>query len=583
MNFFNEFKDHILGAVNALVREGSLPEGLDLSRITTEPPRDIAHGDIATNAAMVLAKPAGKNPRELAEKLCEKLNEISDIEEASVAGPGFVNLRLKASYWPQHLRHILTVGSDYGSSKRGAGEKINLEYVSANPTGPIHAGHGRVAIVADALGTLLEKVGFEVLREYYINDAGGQAQKLAHSTHLRYREALGEDIGEIPEGYYPGEYLKDVGEAIAKADGDKWLKHDDWFDYFRAFAVDAMMERIKHDLALMGIKHHVFSSEMDLQRSGAIDRVVAELESKGLVYTGVLEAPKGKVIDDWEPRPQMLFRATQFGDDVDRPLKKSDGTWTYFTADIAYHLDKVVRGYTNMIDVWGADHGGYVKRIQAAVKAITDGKGTLDVILAQIVNFTENGQPVRMSKRAGTFIEVRDVIEKVGRDVFRFMMISRKSDAHLDFDFVKVMEQSKDNPVFYVNYAHARCHSVMKMAHQQFPHLDLSPMRMQNASLDRLIDEDELTLIKLLAGWPRQVEIAALSHEPHRLCTYLCDVAAQFHMVWNKGKENTILRFIVPDDEALTLARMALIQGVAFVIVSGLNIFGVEPLKEMRE
>lgn len=582
MNFFHEIRKHILAAIQALVADGDLPEGTDASRVTAEPPRDESHGDISTNAAMVLAKPAGKNPRELAEKLVAKLQNIDVIAEVSVAGPGFVNIRMVDEFWDQQLLSILEVGAEYGKSNVGLGEKINLEYVSANPTGPIHAGHGRVAVVADVLANLLEKVGYAVTREYYINDAGGQAKKLAHSSYLRYREALGEDIGEIPEGYYPGPYLKDVGQAIADRDGDKWLSLDeeDWLDPFREFAVNAMMSAIREDLKLMGITHEVFTSEMDLQRSGAVDRAVADLEEQGLLYTGVLEPPKGKVIEDWEPRPQLLFKATEFGDDVDRPLKKSDGTWTYFTGDIAYHYDKFQRGFKQMINVWGADHGGYVKRIVSAVNAITRGDGRLDVILSQMVNFFDNGVAVKMSKRAGTFVTVREVIEKVGKDVFRFMMVSRKSDAHLDFDFKKAMEQTKDNPVFYVNYAHARSHSVMRMVKQEFP--DIDPAHLSDAPLKRLRDEDEIRLLKLLAGWPRQVEIAAQAHEPHRLCYYLYEVAGQFHMLWNKGKDEAILRFILPDDRELTRARLAMIKGVQAVIASGLTIFGVEPVEEMH-
>ncbi len=582
MNFFHEIRKHILAAIQALVADGDLPEGTDASRVTAEPPRDESHGDISTNAAMVLAKPAGKNPRELAEKLVAKLQNIGLIAEVSVAGPGFVNIRMVDEFWDQQLLTILEAGADYGKSNLGLGEKINLEYVSANPTGPIHAGHGRVAVVADVLANLLEKVGYAVTREYYINDAGGQAKKLACSSYLRYREALGEDIGEIPEGYYPGPYLKDVGQAIADRDGDKWLSLDEeeWLDPFREFAVNAMMSAIREDLKLMGITHEVFTSEMDLQRSGAVDRAVADLEEQGLLYTGVLEPPKGKVVEDWEPRPQLLFKATEFGDDVDRPLKKSDGTWTYFTGDIAYHYDKFQRGFKQMINVWGADHGGYVKRIVSAVNAITRGDGRLDVILSQMVNFFDNGVAVKMSKRAGTFVTVRDVIEKVGKDVFRFMMVSRKSDAHLDFDFKKVMEQTKDNPVFYVNYAHARSHSVMRMAKQEFP--DIDPTQLSDAPLKRLRDEDEIRLLKLLAGWPRQVEIAAQAHEPHRLCYYLYEVAGQFHMLWNKGKDEAILRFILPDDRELTRARLAMIKGVQAVIASGLTIFGVEPVEEMH-
>lgn len=581
MNFFHNFREEILKAIENLVQSGSLPEGLDVEKITTEPPRDPAHGDLATNAAMVLAKPTGKNPRELAELIRKELEAIAHVQEVTVAGPGFINLKLSPDFWYKELQTILEQKEEYGSSSLGLGEKINLEYVSANPTGPIHAGHGRISVVADVLANLLEKVGYRVLREFYVNDAGAQAEKLAKSTYLRYKEALGKKIAEIPEGYYPGDYLKDVGAALAERDGQKWLTlpEEEWLEPIREFAVNAMMTSIRKDLELMGIHHEVFTSETELHRTGAIEAALKTLTERGLIYEGVLEPPKGKVVEDWEPRLQLLFRSSQFGDDTDRALQKSNGSWTYFAGDIAYHYDKFRRGYTHMINVWGADHVGTVKRIQSAVKAITEEKGDLDIILCQIVNFSEGGKPVKMSKRAGTFLEVREVIEKVGKDAFRFMMISRKSDAHLDFDFQKVLEQTKDNPVFYIQYAHARCHSVMRMAQDPFPGWEKTSAQ----SFDILKDEDELHLLKLLAGWPRQVEIAAIAHEPHRLCYYLYEIAQQFHMLWNKGKEHTLLRFIVPQDQNLTRARLAMIQGVAHVIASGLQIFGVTPVKEMRE
>ncbi|OJW47772.1 MAG: arginine--tRNA ligase [Alphaproteobacteria bacterium 41-28] len=581
MNFFHTFREQISKALETLIKKGLLPDGLDFEKITTEPPRDPAHGDLATNAAMILAKSTQKNPRELGELIGKELENLPYVEEVSVAGPGFINLKLSPEFWYQELITILEKKDEYGASTIGLGEKINLEYVSANPTGPIHAGHGRVAIVADVLANLLEKVGYRVLREYYINDAGAQAEKLAQSTYLRYREALGEKIDQIPEGYYPGDYLKEVGQALATRDGAKWLSasEKEWLDSFREFTVNAMMSNIRKDLDLMGISHEVFTSETELYKAGAIEAAIKTLKENGLIYEGILEPPKGKIVEDWEPRPQLLFRSVDFGDDVDRPLQKSNGSWTYFAGDIAYHYDKFLRGYHQMIDVWGADHGGYVKRVTSAVKAITKDRGHLDVIICQIVNFMEGGQPVKMSKRAGTFIEVRDVIEKVGKDPFRFMMITRKSDAHLDFDFQKVLEQTKDNPVFYIQYAHARCHSVMRMAREVFPDWEKTPAQ----GLDLLKDQNELQLLKLLAGWPRQVEIAALAREPHRLSYYLYEIAQQFHMLWNKGKENTYLRFIVAQNHELTRARLAMIQGVAHVIASGLNIFGVTPVEEMRE
>ncbi|HUX78712.1 MAG TPA: arginine--tRNA ligase [Alphaproteobacteria bacterium] len=581
MNFFHTFRDQILKALETLTKKGVLPQGLDFEKITTEPPRDPSHGDLATNAAMVLAKATHKNPRELGELIAKELETLPSVEEVSVAGPGFINLKLSPTFWYQELLTILEKQEEYGTSTLGLGEKINLEYVSANPTGPIHAGHGRVAVIADVLANLLEKVGYRVLREYYINDAGAQAEKLAKSTYLRYREALGEEIAEIPEGYYPGDYLKEVGQALVERDGSKWLStsEQEWLEPFREFTVNAMMSKIRKDLDLMGISHEVFTSEVELYQAGAIEAAIKTLKENGLIYEGILEPPKGKIVEDWEPRPQLLFRSADFGDDVDRPLQKSDGSWTYFAGDIAYHYDKFRRGYTQMIDVWGADHGGYIKRVSSAVKAITQDQGHLDVIICQIVNFMEGGQPVKMSKRAGTFIEVRDVIEKVGKDAFRFMMITRKSDAHLDFDFKKVLEQTKDNPVFYIQYAHARCHSVMRIAREVFPDWEKTPPQ----GLELLNDPDELHLLKLLAGWPRQVEIAALAREPHRLSYYLYEIAQQFHMLWNKGKENTYLRFIAAQNRELTRARLSMIQGVTHVIASGLQIFGVTPVEEMRE
>jgi arginyl-tRNA synthetase len=584
MNVFDYFQGEIRAVLEILRGEGALPAGGGLGRIAVEPPRDASHGDVATNAAMVLAKPAGMKPRDLAEALAARLRGHPDIVEASVAGPGFINLRLRDSFWYDRLRDVLRAGPSYGDSATGRGRRVNVEYVSANPTGPMHVGHGRGAVVGDALASLLMKAGYEVCREYYINDAGGQVDVLARSAYHRYREALGEDVGPVPDGYYPGDYLKETGRALAARDGGKWLKapEREWLPAVRAFAIDAMMALIREDLAALGVRHDVFSSERALHDAGAIDAALKDLEGKGLVYTGVLEPPKGKLPDDWEPRPQTLFRSTGFGDDVDRPLKKSDGSWTYFAADIAYHLDKYRRGFPLMIDVWGADHGGYVKRMKAAVAAATGGEGALDVKLCQLVSLYDKGEPVRMSKRAGTFVTLRDAVDEVGKDVFRFVMLTRRNDQALDFDFAKVVEQSKDNPVFYVQYAHARASSVMRHARHELPQLDLSPAGLAGARLERLADPDELAIIRHLAGWPRLVESAAEAHEPHRVAFYLQDLAASFHGLWNKGNDDATLRFIAADDPELTQARLALVQGVAFVVASGLAVFGVRPVEEMR-
>ena len=585
MNLFNYFLDEVKVSVERLVGAGALPAGLDVGRIAVEPTRDPAHGDISTNAAMVLAKPAGKNPRQLAELVADALREHSAVTSADVAGPGFVNLRLGDDFWHARLAEIVRVGPAYGDSTMGGGEKVNVEYVSANPTGPLHVGHARGAVVGDALATLLEKTGYAVCREYYINDGGAQVDVLARSTYLRYREALGETLATIPDGYYPGDYLKETGRALAARDGDRWLgvPEGEWLGPVRSFAVAAMMALIREDLAAVGIRHAVFTSERAIVEAGMIEAAVETLEKSGLVYVGTLEPPKGKPApEDWEPRPQTLFRSTAFGDDVDRPLKKADGSWAYIAPDIAYHLDKFRRGFRQMIVVLGADHVGYVKRMKAAVKALTAGQGEFDVKLCQLVNLLDKGEPVRMSKRAGTFVTMRDVVDEVGKDAFRFMMLTRRNDQPLDFDFAKITEQSRDNPVFYVQYAHARASSVLRHAAAEFYTIDVAPAALAAAPLGRLADPSELALIRLLAGWPRLVESAAEAHEPHRIAFYLGDVAAGFHGLWNKGKEAASLRFLVADDPALTTARLALVQAVAFVIASGLRIFGVEPVEEMR-
>jgi len=584
MNLFKYFKDVVVGELEQMAAAGALPPGLDASRVTVEPPRDRTHGDLSTNAAMVLAKPAGMKPRDVAEALAERLAGNPEVTGVEVAGPGFINLRLAPAVWYARLGEILKAGSAYGGSDLGQGVAVNVEYVSANPTGPLTVGHARGAVVGDALAALLAKVGFKVTKEYYINDAGGQVDTLARSAYLRYREALGEEIGEIPEGLYPGDYLKDVGAALAARDGRKWhnASEEVWLPEVRRFAIDAMMDLIRADLDFLGVHQDVFSSERALVEAGGVEEVLKTLEARGLLYTGVLEPPKGKTPEDWEPRPQLLFKATQFGDDIDRPLKKSDGSWTYFAGDMAYHLDKFRRGFPIMIDVWGADNGGYVKRMTAAVKALTDGEGELDVKICQLVNLKRGGELVKMSKRSGSFVTLREVIEEVGKDVVRFIMLTRKNDAALDFDLVEVMEQSRDNPVFYVQYCHARCRSILRHAAAEIPAIPLDPVALAGSDLNRLTDSGELDLIKLLAEWPRLLESAAEAHEPHRVAFYLYDLAAAFHGQWNKGKDHAELRFLLPDDAVLTAARLALVQAVAFVIASGLEIFGVTPVEELR-
>ena len=584
MNLFEHFRVRIAAAIEEAAREGAWPQGLDTSRVAVEPPRDAAHGDLSTNAALVLTKEAGVKPRDFAEKLRPRLAMLEGVVSAEVAGPGFINLKLADGFWHARLGEILIAGPAYGDSKLGQRRKVNVEYVSANPTGPMHVGHGRGAVIGDALASLLEKVGFEVAREYYVNDAGAQVDTLARSAYLRYREALGEKIIDIPEGLYPGEYLKEIGAALAKRDGKKWLgkAEVDWLAVFRDFAAGEMLTLIRSDLAVLGVTHETFASERKIVASGAIEKALAELEKQGLIYVGTLEPPKGKLPEDWEARPQTLFRSTQFGDDVDRPIKKADGGWTYFAADIAYHWDKYRRGFAEMIDVWGADHGGYVKRMQAAVKALTQGKGALDVKLCQLVNLYDKGQPVKMSKRAGTFVTLREAVEQVGKDVFRFVMLTRRNDQPLDFDFAKVVEQSKDNPVFYVQYAHARARSVLRLAQESMPGADLSPAALVKGRLELLTEDEEIALIRQMANWPRLVEAAAETHEPHRIAFYLQELAAAFHALWHKGKDDASLRFLLEGKPELTRARLALVQGMAFVIASGLKVFGVTPAEEMR-
>lgn len=581
MNVFRGFRDQIIDVIDHLAEAGQLPAGLDCGRISAEPPRDPSHGDLSTNAAMVLAKPASMKPRDLAEIITKGMLDLDSVEHAEVAGPGFINVRFSVTFWQGQLKTVLDQGIEYGQSDVGQGQRVNVEYVSANPTGPLHVAHARGAVVGDALVNLLRKAGFDVTSEYYINDAGAQVDQLGRSAHLRYREALGEDIGEIPEGLYPGEYMVEIGRALSEKFGDRYVgaPEQDWLETFKEYAIEQLLVQIKDDLAALGISQDVFTSERALVDAGKVDDVYASLHGRGLIYQGVLEPPKGKAApEDWEPREQTLFRATEFGDDIDRPLKKSDGSWTYFSNDIANHLDKFERGFPTMIDIWGADHGGYVKRMTAAVTAVTEGQGTLDIKLCQMVHLKKGGQPFRMSKRAGNFVTLRDLIEELGengKDIVRFIMLTRKNDTQMDFDLDKSVEQSRDNPVFYVQYAHARCCSVLRNA-------SVENVDIISADMALLDDPSEIEVIRELANWPRIVEAAADAHEPHRVAFYLNDLAAAFHGLWNKGKDNTRLRFIADDDPDGTRARLALVQGVATVIASGLGVMGVKPLEELR-
>ena len=589
-NIFTEVLDRVR-AVNArLAAAGVLPAGIDQSRVVVEPPRDAAHGDMATNAAMVLAKDAGKKPRELAQAIADGLAADDLIQKVDVAGPGFINLTLKPAAWTAALRDTIRAGAGYGTSDVGRAEPVNVEYVSANPTGPMHVGHCRGAVFGDALANLLAFTGFKVTREYYINDAGAQVDVLARSAFLRYREALGEDIGAIPEGLYPGDYLKPVGAALAAEYGRALNQkaEPDWLPIVRTKAIDMMMAAIREDLAALNVRHDVFFSERSLTE-GATDEVARTLEAlrqQGEVYDGRLPPPKGAPVDDWEDREQTLFRATAFGDDVDRPLKKSDGSYTYFASDIAYHKTKWDRGFHNMIDVWGADHGGYIKRMAAAVRAVSGGKAELDVKIVQLVRLLRNGEPVKMSKRAGEFVTLREVVDEVGRDAVRFMMLYRKNDATLDFDLAKVIEQSRDNPVFYVQYGHARGQSIFRNAREVVPDLpqdvESRAAWLAKMPLDGLTDTSELALMRRIALYPRLVEAAALAHEPHRIAFYLYELAGEFHALWSKGGDLPHLRFIIQNDPKMTVARLALVEGVVTVLASGLALLGVDAPDEMR-
>src|SRR5215467_1394891 len=586
-NVFAVVLDKVRAANQALADTGVLPTGIDQSRIVVEPPRDAAHGDMATNAAMVLAKDAGKKPRELAELIAARLRGDDMIAAVEVAGPGFINMTLKPAAWIEALRAVLRAGPAYARSGMGKGENVNVEYVSANPTGPMHVGHGRGAVFGDALANLLAFTGFKVTREYYINDAGAQVDVLARSAFLRYREALGEKIGAIPEGLYPGDYLKPVGEAIAAEYGDALAKQSEksWLPIVRDKATAMMMQTIRDDLAALDVKPDVFFSERSLLMSGE-DRVGATIEflrQRGDVYEGRLPPPKGAPADDWEDREQTLFRSTAFGDDADRPLKKSDGSYTYFASDIAYHRSKLERGFRTLIDVWGADHGGYIKRMQAAVAALSDCRAQLDVKIVQLVKLLRAGEPVKMSKRAGEFVTLREVVDEVGRDAVRFMMLFRKNDAVLDFDLVKVLEQSRDNPVFYVQYGHARAQSVFRNARTAFPDIpeDIAKLA-ESSALARLSDPAELALMRQIALYPRILSGAASTHEPHRIAFYLFDLASEFHALWTQGNASPHLRFIIQNDRQLTEARLVLVQGIAAVLASGLALLGVEAPNEMR-
>ena len=577
MNLFAHFQTAARNELSALMAAGELPAGLDLSRVTAEPPRDAAHGDVTTNAAMVVAKAAGKAPRVLAEDLARRLEKQPDVLSAAVAGPGFINLHLKETFWPKILNAILEKGEDYGRSELGKGIKTNVEYVSANPTGPLHVGHCRGAVFGDALAELLKVTGYEVSKEYYINDAGAQVDTVARSALLRYQEALGADIGEIPSGLYPGEYLVPVGQALAAEHGKNLLAMTEelWLPIARSKAITMMMDLIRSDLASLKIHQDIFFSEKSLHDSGEVRDTVADLRNRGHVYEGRLPPPKGELPEDWEDREQTLFRATEFGDDIDRPLLKSDGSYTYFASDVAYSRNKIHRGFKELIYVLGADHGGYVKRLEAVAAAIA-GTGKVDVIvrLCQLVKLFRNGEPVRMSKRSGEFVTLREFVDEVGADVLRFIMLYRKNEAPLDFDFAKVTEQSKDNAVFYVQYAHARVCSVLRNG----AGLGRSAV---NHDFSLLIDEAERHVVRRLAEYPKMLEGAALAHEPHRISFYLYELASDFHSLWNKGKESPQLRFIVKEDIILTDTRLAFLRAIRYVLGNGLRILGVDPVEEM--
>ncbi|MBI1172055.1 arginine--tRNA ligase [bacterium] len=581
MNLFADIRALVVAELGAMAAEGALPPGLELTNVAVEPPRDPAHGDMATNAAMVLAKPAGKPPRAIAEALAARLARDPRISAAEVAGPGFLNLRLSNMVWHGVVKAALIEGANFGRSTAGAGRRVNVEFVSANPTGPMHVGHVRGAVVGDALSNLLAFAGWQVTREYYINDGGAQVDVLARSAYERYREANGLEP-EIREGLYPGDYLIPVGEALKAKYGQSLLNQPEsvWLADLRDFASAMMMQMIRDDLAALGVRMDVYSSEKALYGTGKIEAAIATLRDQGLIYEGVLEPPKGKTPEDWEPRQQTLFRSTAHGDDVDRPVKKSDGSWTYFAPDIAYHFDKVQRGFDELIDIFGADHGGYVKRMKAAVSALSGGRVPLDIKLIQLVKLFKNGEPFKMSKRAGTFVTLRDVVEQAGADVTRFMMLTRKNDVALDFDFAKVLEQSKDNPVFYVQYANARINSILRKA--QAAGMDVSDTALARADLSQLSHPAEIDMAQQIAEWPREVEIAAKGNEPHRIAFFLYEIASEFHGLWNKGNDDPALRFLQEGNAATSAAKIALVRATGVVISAGLSILGVTPVEEMR-
>ncbi|WP_026757790.1 arginine--tRNA ligase [Sediminimonas qiaohouensis] len=581
MNLFTDIRALVLDSLSAMMDEGALPAGLDTGNVAVEPPRDPAHGDMATNAAMVLAKPAGGKPRDIAEALAARLSADTRIARVDVAGPGFINMALSDTVWQDTVRHAILTGPDFGRSDLGQGKRVNVEFVSANPTGPLHVGHTRGAVFGDALAALLDFAGYEVTREYYINDGGAQVDVLARSVYLRYLEANGQEVA-FEDGTYPGNYLIPVGEALAAQYGDALVgkPEAEWLDDLRDFATDAMMHMIRADLAALGIEMDVFFSEKSLYGTGRIEEAIENLRARDLIYRGVLEPPKGKRPEDWEPREQTLFRSTAHGDDVDRPIMKSDGAWTYFAPDIAYHHDKIERGFDLLIDVLGADHGGYVKRLKAAVSALSEGRVPLDVKLCQLVKLWKNGEPFKMSKRAGNFVTLRDVVDQVGPDVTRFHMLTRKNDAPLDFDFAKVLEQTRENPVFYVQYAHARVCSAQRKAREAG--LNVDDAALAGADLSGLTHPSELAVARKLAEWPRMVEIAGRTNEPHRIAFYLYDLASEFHSLWNRGNEEPALRFVQDGDEATTRSKLALARAVTVVISAGLGILGVTPVEEMR-